>query len=290
MLGVAMSDIEIPIPESYFYWRLSQGIEEGAIPILYSQRDSKNIDEMQVYVKTHHIENAYELDVKFAIDSLANANYQMCNSGNQDLTLCALKMNSTCQDILLVLELMNTGFYDAALTLIRSSIEGLLRMSIKSVKDLEPYFEKIISKKEWPTKISKDRLVSWDDPLKEEKKSTIFDMCVILDKLSLTHPIRGSYEYLEIKDLNLKTHKNVDSVRTSDSNIFNQTTRQYSRERHHLVTKYYLKYLELSLVLSQNAYDCISFRLAPLLMPSKELELTFPVYSNLLKDRLFFKL
>tara|TARA_B110000881_G_C18483829_1_gene468015 strand:- start:118 stop:972 length:855 start_codon:yes stop_codon:yes gene_type:complete len=281
----------VQVPEHYEKWRLSQGFNQEMSTFLYERIDSQNINRLNVFLETHQIDNCLD-EIPFVMTILDSVCKEIVNLVPISQDYCEFAMNTTAlaHNLNLALELSMYGYYDAALILMRSSIEGMLRLCFSSIKDKQTFFEKLLTRISWPTKIGK-RVVHWEEALNtKDKPLPIFDMCVILDKLKMTHPLKGTYEFLEIKQLNGLVHKNIETIEQSDSFIGKQAEREFSANKRDEVAKYLFKYSELWLILIQNARDCIDFELKPIVLPSKELRNLFPNYSNLINDRLFFRI
>ena len=285
----------VEVPEHYEKWRLSQGFTEEMSTWLYDKVDSteKSLNRMKVFLDSHYKDNRRE-DLPIAHGMMERVSQKIVDSAEgrkgKHFTEFGLITSALATNLNLALEISMYGYYDASLTLMRQAIEGMLRLTINGIRVKQPFFEKLLSKTAWPTKIGQ-REIHWEDALNIEKKaSSIFEMCVILDKIKITHPIKGCYEFMEIKQLNDLVHMNMASILESDASIYNQTERVFSKEKRDQVAECFLRYSELWLILVQNARDFIDFNLEPLLMPTKELTDIFPIYTKLIYDRLIFRI
>lgn len=281
----------VKVPEYYEKWRLSQGFNEEMSTFLYDRIDSKNLDRLRVYLDSHYKDNRRN-DLPIVSEMLQTVTKKIVDSAatSQEFSEFGFIVMALQPNLDLAFELSMYGYYDASLTLMRSSIEGMLRLVINGIKVKQPFFEKLLTKVSWPTKIGRNE-VHWEDALNVEKRAaSIFEMCIILDKIRITHPIKGSYEFLEIKPLNDLVHMNINSILESDASIYNQTERVFSKQKRDQAAECFFRYSELLLILIQNGRDCIDFELEPLLMPSKALGDIFPTYSKLIYDRLVYRL
>ena len=285
-LGVLEIMGQIPIPSSYYSWRLSQGFEEGAIPLLYSKIDSSNLAELNVFLETQKITNMAEFDINIAVRLLNKMGGRIRDHGSKDMKEFMVTVTSISEEMLFAFHLGMLGRYEAAFILMRSCFEGLLRMTFNGLKVKESYFQTALSKRTWPTKIG-NKKVDWDDPLKVEKASSIFEMCVLLDKIELARPIKPLYEFLEIGRLNKHTHRNILQVIDSDSLLFNKSKRGFNQNKIDLLTLYYRRYSELWLIIMQNSADYIQPVFEPLVHPNNEIQVSYPMFYQLIFDRAY---
>ena len=276
----------VQLPTAYFEWRLSQGFPEGAIPLLYKLKDSKNLDELQVFLDSQESFNKPVFDINMAVKYSKIVSQEIMSRGSKDLIEFMVLATSTVEEFRGAFELALIGRYEACLILMRSCFEGFLRMTFNAIKAKEMFFETTLMKKKWPTILGKKE-IHWEDALNVEKALTIFEMCVISDKLKLSHPIKSLYEHLDIKTLNNHTHKNISQILESDTFILNQTSRKFDKEKLNLLSIFYQKYIELWMIFMQNSADVIQPLFKPLVAPNKELEFTFPNYVNLAYDRMY---
>lgn len=276
----------VEMPHSYFEWRLSQGFDEGAIPLLYMQKDSRNLDELQVFLDSQEIINKPVFDINLAVKYVNIVGRKIKSRGSKELIEFMILATSTVEEFRGAFELALIGRYEASLILMRSSFEGFLRMMFNAIKAKEVFFQKTLMKREWPTKLG-NKEIHWEDALNVNKALSLFEMCIISDKLNLSHPIKPLYDYLDIKTLNNHTHKNILQILESDTFILNQTTRKFDKEKLDIVSQYYQKYTEIWMIFMQNSADVLQPVFEPLVAPSKELETTFPNYVNLAYDRMY---
>lgn len=271
------------VPESYLEWRRSQGFDDEAIFFLYNQIDSQNLDRINIFLDTQRTDNKYNFDINIAVEKVNQAGSRIVKRNDKKTTEFMLGMSSTVSEFKHAFDLAMYGNYDSCLILMRASFESLFRMIIGGVKAKEDVFENILERKSWPTKIGKKER-NWDDALLVDRALGMFEMCVIMDKMNLTYPIKNTYDFLKIKELNPYVHRNMPQILNSEH--FQMNTRfKYDRGKIELCSKYYFLYIEIWLIVMQNVSDTINMYLLPLVDQSKDLKKFFPEYTKLLSNR-----
>ena len=278
----------VPMPSPYVEWRESQGFNLEESALLYWKKDSVNVDEIKIFLESQLTSNQDTLfDLNFGVECINKAFKQIYDRGNKDLLEFLIMIFSTKNDFINATEYALIGHYQTSMVLLRSCFEGQLRMIFNSIKAKEEKFTEILSEKKWPTNIS-NRRVHWEDSLNLDKPLSLFDMCVILDKIKMTSPLKNSYEYLGIKELNSYTHRNIDKIIDSESFLVNAVKgNKFDKEKLRVIFDYYQNYAEFALIIMQNAADIIQPEFQPILYPDSEVKSKFPNYRKLTIDRLY---
>ena len=276
------------MPKPYVEWRESQGFNLEESALLYSRKDSKNEDELRIFLESQLTSNQATLfDLNFGVECVNKALKAVFDRGDRDLLEFLIMTFSTKNDFVNATEYALIGHYQTSMVLLRSCFEGQLRMIFNSIKAKEEKFTQILSKKKWPTKIS-NRRVHWEDALNLDKPLSLFDMCVILDKIKMTRPLKNSYEYLAITELNSQTHRNIHKILDSETFLMNAVKgNEFEKEKLRVILDYYQKYVEIALIIMQNAADIFQPEFQPILYPDSEVESKFPYYHKLTIDRLY---
>tara|TARA_B100002052_G_C15770751_1_gene546806 strand:- start:105 stop:956 length:852 start_codon:yes stop_codon:yes gene_type:complete len=277
----------VEVPTDYWKWRESQGFTAEEISLLYLQIDSRNENEMRIYLESSHNDNSSEINhMNFGINCIDIAFKNIFSRGNKDLIEFLLTTFATKEDFAKASQYALIGHYQTSMVLFRSCFEGQLRMIFNSFKAKEHIFSEMLSDENLPSMIL-DRGLSWDDALNVNKPLSMHDMSAILNKTKFTKPIRNIYDFLNIRNLNEVTHRNMGKIIDSESFLGSKKKDKFDFDKYKEVHDIYHRWVELCLIIMQNSADIIQPVFQPILYPDSEVESKFPNYHKLTIDRLY---
>ena len=277
----------VEVPPGYRKWRESQGFTAEAISLLYLQIDSKNEDEMRIYLESSHRDNISEFNrMNFGVNCINAAGKNIISRGNKDLTEFLLTTFATKDDFVKASQYALIGHYQTSMVLLRSCFEGQVRMIFNSFKAKEHIFSEMLSEDNLPSMIV-DKGLNWEDALNVSKPLSLHYMCAILNKSKFTKPIMNLYEFLCIAELNEETHRNMHKIVDSETLLGSKKTGKFDKEKYKKVLQFYNNWIELCLIIMQNSADIIQPVFRPILPPNGEIKSKFPYYYKLTIDRLY---
>ena len=295
-----MSTQNVTPPEDYVNWRESQGFntEEGDIELLWKTVDSKNIDELKVILESSRIGNGVDEKLFKTISVMQLAQRRLLNRGEKHTLEAHFLILAVNGNLNISLDLAKRGYYTSGMVLMRSAIERLLRVFFNAIKNKEHLMKSHLEKIKWKRVRKKckcgdghyteNKYPDWGDALKVEKGLTLGQMCIILDKMKFTKPLKDTYRFMRVKELNSITHQGIMEIVANDLNHFNQSKRNYDEEKWNEINDYIVRYNELVLIFWQNFVDIIDPRLEPIIFPNKDPGTDiFPKYSELAFSRTF---
>jgi len=273
---------------------MAQGFSRKQAELLYDQIDGtlEKEDEMRVWLQSKSVQSeasntvhktliAWHLAQKNLIEQHGNGRAGMILGYHMAQSLPRMTTTTT---------LAFTGYYDAAMVLLRTTMEAVLRMTIATVDELSDELKGPIERceKKWASHsyMMKSHPEGWRGALDDDCNHTISTMSFALGSMHLAKPV-DVYVHIEGKNtLNRFTHAKKTVIDASDENPLVQGgSKIFEKEKFEEYARIYQKSAEAILILWQNLLDRTDGYEKPLLVPGDDFEEEdLPQLAKLIRD------